>query len=102
MMYASMHLQKFNHEVDPFLKVISNSSSFHNEIVRMTVPGYLMSDNILIEEVYEWQSFFLQNGCKLNKGSVKYLLIKGAFSRIAHRFSEHLDYHFRLKIFSLT
>ena len=43
-MYASVHLEKFAHKVDPFLRLTGNSSSFHNEIISMTMSGYLISD----------------------------------------------------------
>lgn len=38
-MYASVHLEKFAHEVDHFLRLVSNSSSFHNKIILMTMCG---------------------------------------------------------------
>ena len=32
-MYALQYLEKFTHEVDPFVKLISSSSSFHIKII---------------------------------------------------------------------
>ena len=65
---ASVYLEKFANEVDPLPKLINNSSGFHNEIISMTMSGYLIYlTTHLLEEVYEWgRAFFTKiTGCKL-------------------------------------
>jgi hypothetical protein len=67
MMYASVHFMAFSHEVNPFLKLISNSLSFHKEIITMTMSGYLTSDKMFTRRGFMNCIIVLQNGYKLNK-----------------------------------